>query len=132
VPDGALPPEPEDHRLYEPSSHPGCRAPHAWLADGRSTLDLFGNGFTLLDFGGPEESLPASPVPLKKVAIQDPAIARLYERRYVLVRPDGHVAWRADRLPADFPDVLDRVRGASAGEGQKKAPATPLARCRGN
>ena len=29
---------------------PGGRAPHAWLADGRSTLDLFGRGFTLLRF----------------------------------------------------------------------------------
>ena len=132
IPDDAPPPEPEDSRIYVQSSHPGGRAPHAWLADGRSTLDLFGDGFMLLDFGGAEESLPASPMPLKRVSIHDAAIGRLYERRYVLVRPDGHVAWRADRLPADFPLVLDRVRGASAGEGQKKAPATPLARCRGN
>ena len=33
------------------TSHPGCRAPHAWLADGRSTLDLFGRNFTLLRLG---------------------------------------------------------------------------------
>ena len=51
VPDGPPPPEPEDSRDYRQSSHPGCRAPHAWLADGRSTLDLFGRGFTLLRFG---------------------------------------------------------------------------------
>ena len=115
VPDGAPPPEPTDSRVYVQSSHPGGRAPHAWLADGRSTLDLFGDGFTLLAFGGQEESLPASPMPLKTVFVEDPAIGRLYERRYVLVRPDGHVAWRGDRLPADFQRVLDRVRGAAAG-----------------
>ncbi len=34
-----------------PTARPGHRAPHAWLADGRSTLDLFGRGFTLLGFG---------------------------------------------------------------------------------
>ncbi len=51
VPDGPLPPEPEDSRHYTQTSHPGCRAPHAWLADGRSTLDLFGRNFTLLRFG---------------------------------------------------------------------------------
>jgi len=112
VADDAPPAEPEDSRIYVQSSHPGGRAPHAWLADGRSTLDLFGGGFTLLSFGQPEAAAPASAVPVKSVSIEDPAIAALYERRYVLVRPDGHVAWRGDRLPADFGDVLDRVRGA--------------------
>jgi hypothetical protein len=38
-------------------------------------------------------------------------MARLYERRFVLVRPDGHVAWRGDELPAHFHEVLDRVCG---------------------
>ena len=31
-----------DH--YVASTRPGTRAPHAWLADGRSTLDLYGDG----------------------------------------------------------------------------------------
>lgn len=112
IPDGAPPPEPEDSRVYVQSSHPGGRAPHAWLADGRSTLDLFGDGFTLLGFGQDAPGLPRCAAPVRFVSIQDPAIAELYERRYVLVRPDGHVAWRGDRLPADFHDVLDRARGA--------------------
>jgi hypothetical protein len=30
----------------------------------------------------------------------------------VLVRPDGHVAWRGDSLPADVGALLDTVRGA--------------------
>ena len=29
---------------YTPITWPGARAPHAWLKDGRSTLDLFGKG----------------------------------------------------------------------------------------
>jgi hypothetical protein len=36
----------------------------------------------------------------------------MYERRLVLVRPDGHVAWRGDAPPADPLAVIDRVRGA--------------------
>jgi hypothetical protein len=44
--------------------------------------------------------------------VMDPAIARLYERRLVLVRPDGHVAWRSDDPPADPLALADRVRGA--------------------
>jgi hypothetical protein len=36
---------------------------------------------------------------------------KAYERRLVLVRPDGHVAWRADAEPADAHAIIDRVRG---------------------
>ena len=32
------------------STVPGCRAPHFWLADGRSLFDAFGPGYTLLRF----------------------------------------------------------------------------------
>src|SRR5262249_28712705 len=48
-PDGTSPPPDEPNR-YVPSACPGCRAPHVWLALGRSTLDLFGKGFALLGF----------------------------------------------------------------------------------
>ena len=37
---------------YTQTARPGARAPHVWLADGRSTLDLFGRGFVLLRLGG--------------------------------------------------------------------------------
>ena len=46
------------------------------------------------------------------VDIDQPEIAALYENRYVLVRPDNHVAWRSDTLPQDALGVIDRVRGA--------------------
>ena len=47
IPDGPEPPE-DDQGNYTPTTWPGARAPHVWLKDGRSTLDLFGKGFTLL------------------------------------------------------------------------------------
>jgi hypothetical protein len=50
-------------------------------------------------------------VPLAILSIADPAIGALYERRLVLVRPDGHVAWRGDTLPADPGALVERVRG---------------------
>ena len=120
LPDGAPPGEPEDTRDYRPSSHPGGRAPHAWLPDGRSTLDLFGRGFTLLRFTGAPDAgalvaaAAARGVPLDIVAVDDPEIGALYERKLVLVRPDGHVAWRGDALPGDPVQLIDRVRGAYA------------------
>ena len=42
---------PIEVRRYVPTARPGSRAPHVWLADGRSTLDLFGRGFVLLRLG---------------------------------------------------------------------------------
>jgi hypothetical protein len=109
-----------------PSTHPGARAPHAWLADGRSTLDLFGEGFTLLRLGERQPDVSAllqaahtRLVPLRGVAITDPDVAALYERKLVLVRPDGHVAWRGDALPTDPFAVIDRVRGAAQSAPQR-------------
>jgi 2-polyprenyl-6-methoxyphenol hydroxylase-like FAD-dependent oxidoreductase len=119
ISDGPGPPVPEDARDYRQSSHPGGRAPHAWLADGRSTLDLFGRGFTLLRSGrdapdaAPLASVAAKRgVPLDVVTLDEPNVVALYERKLVLVRPDGHVAWRGDSLPADALELIDRVRGA--------------------
>jgi 2-polyprenyl-6-methoxyphenol hydroxylase-like FAD-dependent oxidoreductase len=117
-PDGTAAP-PDDPRAYVPTARPGHRAPHAFLADGRSTLDLFGRGFALLGFGA--AAAEAAPLlaaaqkrnlPLTFTAIAEPHIAALYERRFVLVRPDGHVAWRGDRMPVDALCVIDVVRGA--------------------
>jgi hypothetical protein len=70
----------------------------------------------LLQFGGKDDGLAdaarARRVPFAVHDIADPAIAKLYERRYVLVRPDGHVAWRGDDPPDHPVVVIDRVRGA--------------------
>lgn len=104
----------------EQSARPGTRAPHAWIGEGRSTLDLFGDGFTLLRLGAapPDASAltaaaAAARVPVTEVAIADPAIAALYAMPLVLVRPDGHVAWRANAVPADARGLIDRLRGAA-------------------
>ena len=118
IPDGT-PPTPDDPSEYVPTSRPGHRAPHAWLADGRSTLDLFGPGFTLLRLGEPDASVAAlleaaleRGVPMRLVDIDEPAVVKLYQRRLVLVRPDGHVAWRADEVPPEPLALVDIIRGA--------------------
>ena len=91
----------------------------AW-DDGAVVFDqLDACGFTLLALNaGREEAAPmeqaarAIGAPLEVVAIDEPGIARLYERKFVLVRPDQHVCWRGDAIPADAARVLDTVRGA--------------------
>src|SRR5262249_57656311 len=50
VPDGTPAPPPPTSD-YVQTARPGARAPHVWLRDGRSTLDLFGRGFVLLRLG---------------------------------------------------------------------------------
>ncbi|MEO0684852.1 MAG: FAD-dependent monooxygenase, partial [Cyanobacteria bacterium J06649_11] len=150
IPDGlSLNSVPEDSsKEWNQSSYPGCRAPHAWLKPGLSTLDLFGYGFTLMCFKSKEEGrrkkeegwnwdgdldLPPSEsaevnsnstvelltkicyekqIPLTIHHIDNPDIAKLYERAFVLVRPDGHVAWRGDEIPEDVERMMDKVRGA--------------------
>ena len=52
-------------------------------------------------------------VPLTVAGLDEPDAAALYGRRLVLVRPDGHVAWRGDELPENTGALLDRVRGAT-------------------
>jgi hypothetical protein len=90
------------------------------MSDGRSTLDLFGRGFVLLRLGdSAPDSTPLDAafarrgVPFTVATIADAGICELYERRLVLVRPDGHVAWRGDIMPDDALAVVDCVRGAT-------------------
>jgi len=51
-------------------------------------------------------------VPLVVHRLDHPEAAALYERALVLVRPDGHVAWRGDSEPTDAFAMIDTVRGA--------------------
>jgi 2-polyprenyl-6-methoxyphenol hydroxylase-like FAD-dependent oxidoreductase len=120
--DDGSPAPPDDPSVYVQTARPGHRAPHHWLKDGKSTIDLFGRGFVLLRFGSQAPDAAALVraargvgMPLDCVTIAEPDVSRLYERRLVLVRPDGMVAWRADSLPDDIEGLVDRVRGYPAG-----------------
>lgn len=132
VGDGTDPPAVDDDFAdYLPSATPGARAPHVWLGlpDARlSTLDLFGAGLTLLaaPAGGAwcaaaVEAGAALGVPVDCYRIGAPGLADLggFADAYgldddgaVLVRPDGHVAWRSRTGPpagASLHDVVERI-----------------------
>ncbi|AXG76599.1 FAD-dependent monooxygenase [Streptomyces paludis] len=108
---------------WRPGSEPGYRAAHAWWDATTSTLDLFGRGFVLLAFtkgaehaahgqlARIERAFADRGVPFTVREGGDGPVAALYERSYVLVRPDGHVAWRGDELPRDPVEFVDTVRG---------------------
>ena len=122
VAEDAAPPA-DDPISYCPSSVPGGRAPHFWLGSGRgagnSLYDRLGIGFTLLCLGAAPEraaTLVAAAkrcrVPLDVLSVADEEARALYERDYVLIRPDQHVAWRGNAPPADADALLARVTGS--------------------
>jgi hypothetical protein len=128
VADDSEPPA-ENFMLYIPSAHPGCLAPHLWLADGSSLYDHFGLGFTLLvTDGGTDEvqsvvtAATARGLPLKVLAPEDDRLRQRYEARFALIRPDQHVAWRGNVMPVDVDNLLTRVTG-----GPKIARRSPVA-----
>jgi len=116
--DGSAPP-PVSVTEYVQSTFPGARAPHVRLDDWRSMIDLFGRSFVMLRLGKDapevapfETAAKRRGVPLQTTTIGDPAACFAYEKKLVLVRPDGHVAWRGDALPRNADAVIARVTGA--------------------
>ena len=110
---------PAETMVYEPRVVPGARAPHIWLTPDQSILDFFGEGFTLLDFtdderraGGIEGAFAVGGVPFSRLSIRNREARDLYGCSFVLVRPDGHIAWAGDTFPSDLERLVDQVRGA--------------------
>ena len=115
---------------WSAGARPGMRAPHVpLLRDGSSisTLDLFGRGFVLLtgtegnDWLNVESNvveefpgLEFTTVRISGDAVKDPG--GVFCDKYgidadgaVLVRPDGFVAWRSVRMPADASGSLINI-----------------------
>ncbi|MGE3933513.1 MAG: FAD-dependent monooxygenase [Rhodospirillaceae bacterium] len=116
---GGPPPHHHPNR-YVQDAYPGGRAPHLWLDEGVALFDRFGPGFTLLRLEGARDDDAATiadaaarrGVPLAVLPVAGAAARDLYGAALALVRPDHHVAWRADRAPADPLALIDTVRGA--------------------
>jgi 2,4-dichlorophenol 6-monooxygenase len=117
---------------FQPTTWPGARLPHAWLfsEDGQkvSSLDITGHGcFTVLTGIGGDGWIAAAktlskefdmPIVAHKIGPRqawqdftgDWARAReIRDAGVLLVRPDHHVAWRAEALAADPEAELLRV-----------------------
>jgi 2-polyprenyl-6-methoxyphenol hydroxylase-like FAD-dependent oxidoreductase len=117
--DGAACP-PYTMASYTPSIVPGCRTPHLWLGEKKSLYDALGAEFTLLRL---HQAIDVAPLlaaaerrrmPLAVLDIDATDAADVYSRKLVLSRPDQHIAWSGDTLPADSLALIDRVRGAAS------------------
>ncbi|MBX7430509.1 FAD-dependent monooxygenase [Mycobacterium sp. Y57] len=131
VSDGTTAPV-DDPDRYTPSATPGGRLPHLWLDTGRSIFDELGWGFTLLCVGdAPTEQAAAFSrcaaernIPLEVVRVAHHEAQHIYERRFVLVRPDQHICWRGDEC-SNAAAVLDAAAGrrpSSAGSHPEGVP----------
>jgi 2-polyprenyl-6-methoxyphenol hydroxylase-like FAD-dependent oxidoreductase len=132
VPDGTAAPAVNDPlREYVPVARPGHRAPHVWCEqDGvrTSTLDLFGDAFVVLTdptgWNGLDAVIEAADdwkAPMQWHAIDAVGWLDVYGLQpggMVLVRPDGHVAWRSAETPKDIMlklrEAVDQATGAGS------------------
>lgn len=86
---------------YTPTAQPGARLPHVLLASGSIYDALAADKMTLLAAEGDAASkaivkdAEKHGIPLKRIVI-DQALANFYGAACLLVRPDGHVAWRGN------------------------------------
>lgn len=103
---------------FTPSTVPGCRTPHFWLAAGKSLYDAMGANFALLRF---DRSIDVSVLmfamrdrgmSIRVVDIDPNDAPDCYTTKLVLSRPDQHVAWRRDAIPDDVEKIVDRLCGA--------------------
>lgn len=86
----------EPARDYVPSTRPGGRLPHAWLPDGRSTLDLVDIALPtlLVRDGSPSRAFGRSWIVVSCPAgVWDDTFG-LADDQCLIVRPDQHVAFR--------------------------------------
>jgi hypothetical protein len=112
IPDGTAPTA-HDTRNYRPTDRPGARFPHMWLDLTRetSTLDWFDQQFAAVAGPMGDEWKEAGkrvserihlPLGLHTLPCANPEDGfQVGLRGAVLVRPDGHVAWRMPWLPTD-------------------------------
>jgi hypothetical protein len=102
-------PEDIDPTPFVPTGEVGARLPHAWLADGRSTLDLVAtDGMTLISCGQHEEWAQVGGVHHVRLDADLPAVIEwrttcgLAVDGALLVRPDQHIAQRWISCPRDL------------------------------
>jgi 2-polyprenyl-6-methoxyphenol hydroxylase-like FAD-dependent oxidoreductase len=105
-------------REYVPTTWPGARLPHVWLANRTPIQDAIGEGFTLLRLGGAaadtsglEAAMRRRNAPFEARIVNDGPARDVYGFDLILIRPDMHVAWRGNEAPEDPEHLAALVTG---------------------
>lgn len=119
---------------FTPSTVPGCRVPHLWLADGRSLYDALGSAFTLLrtDPAAPVQALLDAArergIPMTLIDLPASGLPAEYRHPLLMARQDTHVAWRGSApCPEASATLMERLRGgtpAACESGHRPPPTT--------
>ncbi len=106
----------EPARDYEPSTRPGGRLPHAWLPDGRSTLDLIDPRLpTMLVCDGVVAPTSGQPSVVASCAADVwTEVFGLHVDQCLIVRPDQHVTYRGPL--SGVATAWTRLFGTQAGD----------------
>jgi 2-polyprenyl-6-methoxyphenol hydroxylase-like FAD-dependent oxidoreductase len=104
--------------IYVPTSWPGARLPHVWLADGTALHDHIDDGYTLLCLGGVQvdntalaRAFASHAAPFTVLEIAEERPRDIYGYDLLLLRPDLHVVWRGSSLPDDPAKLAALVTG---------------------
>ena len=111
--------EPEySERNYIPTTFSGGRLPNIFLKDGRAILDLIDfQGFTLFNMSENSRNekliniFEKLKIPFQIIQVLDSDAIKLFEKEYILVRPDQHICFRGDSLPEDCESLVSRIIG---------------------
>ena len=88
-----------DATSYTPAAEPGARLPHCWRPDGSSLYDRLGRGFTLV---GPVSAPGVADLMRRArrrripLTLAESPPDYPWRAEFLLVRPDQHIAWRAE------------------------------------
>jgi hypothetical protein len=124
-----------DKKHYTPSTYPGSRVPHIFLKDAKkSIVDTLGTQWTLVAFTNSGEEAQRTDeqvqefvttateanMPIQSdVLVDEDHARRIWGYNFVLVRADGHVAWRGQKVPdtEEIKHILKVVTGWESCEG---------------
>ncbi len=106
-----------DTMRFVPSTDPGVRIPHIWLKDGTAMQDVLGRGYSFVDLTGAADGAAMLAafrnhgVPIDMISRDETHVRAIYGCKFLLVRPDLHIAWSGNAMPADWDALAAKVTG---------------------
>lgn len=102
---------------FVPSTDPGVRIPHIWLKDGAAMQDVLGRSYSFVDLTGAVDgaamlsAFRSLRVPIDIVSRDELHVRAIFGCKFLLVRPDLHIAWSGNAMPADWDALAAKVTG---------------------